>query len=263
MMNPLETPWFFRMVDSSGKTPVDRLIAIFSVTENWITAPGIRDELSQISTDQRFNLHSCIQLKAYLTRLASSAGAEKPEILASHLVILLQGAIVEELRNPELHAMSEAANAAKAVILQSRNKYRRTRNGLFAAGGLAATVLAGFMGWHAVMPTLSNHQANEPIVIAANQAVVIPSGISPSDMEAVLNLHEQFERGVCQSPQLLMLPPGQMTAYTNVINFRTPENPEADRENLKALMAWFKRNQSTECYYAPKNGHTTVTWTKG
>lgn len=262
-MNPLESPWFFRMVEGEARTPAERLLAVFRVTENWIAAPGIRDALIESYAKQGYGMQTCMQLKRFLSGLAAAAGAEKPDVLANHLVILLQGAIVEELRHPELRAMSEAANAARAVITQSRHHIRRRRIALLSAGGIAATIFATFMGWHLLMPTNDQPQATNTVIIASNKAMMLPAGVSPSDMEAILTMHEQFERGVCPAPQLLMLPPGQMTAYTNVINFRTPENPAADRENLKALMAWFNRTQSTECYYAPKNGHTTVSWTKG
>lgn len=262
-MNPLESQWFFRMVEGEAKTPAERLLAVFRVTENWIAAPGIRDDLAASYAKQGYGMQSCLHLKNFLSGLAASAGAEKPDVLANHLVILLQGAIVEELRNPELRAMSEAANAAKAVISQSRSHIRRRRFALLSAGGIAATVLATFMGWHMLMPLLQPPPVTNTVIIASNKAILLPTGVSPSEMEAVLTLHEQFERGVCPAPHLLALPPGQMTAYMNVINFRTPENPAADRENLKAFMAWFNRTQSTECYFAPKNGHTTVSWTKG
>lgn len=259
-MNPLESQWFFRMVEGAAKTPAERLLAVFRVAENWIAAPGIRDNLTETYAKQGYGMQACLQLKQFLSGLATSAGAEKPEVLANHLVILLQGAIVQELRNPELRAMSEAANAAKAVIAQSRAHLRRRRNTLLCAGGIAATVFAAFMGWQMLIPL--HQQTLNTVIIASNKTILLPTGVSPSDMEAVLTLHEQFERGVCPAPHLLALPPGQMTAYMNVINFRTPENPAADRENLKAFMAWFNKTQSAECYFAPKNGHTTVSWTK-
>lgn len=259
-MNPLESQWFFRMVEGAARTPVERLLAVFRVTENWISAPGIRDNLAETYAKQGYGMQACLQLRQFLSGLAASAGAEKPEVLANHLVILLQGAIVQELRNPELRAMSEAANAARAVIAQSRAHLRRRRNTLLSAGGIAATVFAAFMGWQMLMPL--HQQTPNTVIIASNKTILLPTGVSPSDMEAVLTLHEQFERGVCPAPHLLALPPGQMTAYMNVINFRTPENPAADRENLKAFMAWFNKTQSAECYFAPKNGHTTVSWTK-
>lgn len=261
-MNPLESPWFFRMVEDASARPVDRLLAVFKVTQNWIAAPGIRDSLSQSFASHGYGMHNLLQLREFIARLATSAGAEKPDVLANHLIILLQGAIAEELRNPELHAMAEAANAARAVIEQSRPHLRRRRLALLSLGGIAASLLAGFVSWHLLMQAPRTAPANT-VIIASSKAILVPTGVSPSDMEAVLNLHEQFTRGVCQSPQLLMLPPGQMTAYTNAINFRTPDDPAADRENLRALMAWFRKTQSADCYYAPKNGHTTASWTKG
>lgn len=262
-MNPLESPWFFRMVEDEARQPTERLLAVFRVAEKWIAAPGIREALVASHDLQVTGMQASQPMKHYLTQLASSAGAEKPEILASHLLILLQGAVMEELRNPELRALSEAANAAGAVIAQSRKQLRRQRNMLSALGGLAATVAVTLAGWHVLSPSPAAQAGSNAVIIAANKAVLLPTGVSPSDMEAVLTLHEQFERGVCPAPHLLALPPGQMIAYTNVINFRTPENPAADRENLRAFMTWFNRTQSAECYYAPRNGHTTVSWTQG
>ncbi len=261
-MNPLESPWFFRMVEEASSKPVDRLLAVFKVTQNWIAAPGIRDALTQSFASHGYGMHNLLQLRQFIASLAKSAGAEKPDVLANHLLILLQGAIAEELRNPELHAMTEAANAARAVIEQSRPQVRRRRMALLSVGGIAASVMAGLLSWHLLTPAPQQATGNT-VIIASSKAILLPTGVSPSDMEAVLNLHEQFTRGVCQSPQLLMLPPGQMTAYTNAINFRTPDDPVADRENLRALMAWFRKTQSADCYYAPKNGHTTASWTKG
>jgi hypothetical protein len=260
-MNPLESPWFFRLVEDEAKSPADRLLAVFRVTENWIAAPGIREALARNFESQGYGLQTSLQLKGFLARLATAAGVEKPEVLASHLLILLQGAILEELRNPELRAMTEARGAAQAVIAQSRPHIRRRRVVLTSLAGLAATVFAAFAGWQ--MLAYQPQHASKTVIIAAQPAVFMPAGVNPSDMEAVLNLHEQFERGVCPTPQLLELPQGQVTAYMNAINFRTPENPAADRENLKAFIAWYNLTRSTECYYAPKNGHTTVTWTKG
>ena len=262
MMNPLESPWFFRMVESEAKAPVDRLLAVFRVTANWMAAPGIRDALVESYASQGSGMHAGVKLKEFLSGLAVSAGVEKPDVLASHLVILLQCAIAEELRDPEQHAMAHAAHAARAVIAQSRAHIRRRRLALLSAGGIAATVLATVMGWQLLMP-FQQPAVTNTLALASGKALLLPTGISPSDMEAVLALHEQLERGVCPAPQLLALPPGQMTAYMNVINFRSPENPVADRENIKAFLAWYELARARECYFAPKNGHTTVAWTKG
>ncbi len=259
-MNPLESDWFFQMVERGGKTPSERLLAIFSVTEQWIGAPGIRETFLQNDPVQDHLLHSCNKLKCFLANLATAARVEKPEILASHLVILLQGAIAEELRNPALHPLAEAALAAKAVIHSSHA--RSLHSSWRAVGGIAAGLCAVALVWQLQNKHETNFTQN-PVLMASNSMLPMPIGISPSQLEATLVLHEQFEKGTCPVPQLVALPTGQMTAYMNVINFRTPDNPTADRENIRAFLAWYKLAQSTGCYMAPVNGHTTVTWTKG
>lgn len=260
-MNPLGSSWFFRLVEEEAQAPAERLLAVFRITEKWISAPGIRESLNTYMAGQPHPLQDNGALRGFIGGLAHAAGAQKPDILTHHLLILLQGAILEELRSPELHALAEARNAAAAVIAQSRPQLRRRSLATASLAGVAATLLVGFVVWQfAASPAPSQ---NTPLRIAQAPQLSMPAGVNPSDMEAVLTLHEQFERGICPAPHLLALPPGQMIAYTNAINFRTPENPAADRENLRAFMTWFNKTQSTECYFAPKNGHTTTTWTKG
>lgn len=260
-MNPFGSAWFFRLVEEEARSPADRLLAIFRVAEKWMAAPGIRESLVAHMADRPHPFHGDAELRGFLIGLAHASGAQKPDILAHHLLILLQGALIEELRSPELHALTEARNAAQAVITQSRPRLRQRKLATATLGGVAATLLIGLGFWQLGIGPMQ-HQS-KPIVVAQASQHTAPIGINPSDMEAVLTLHEQFERGICPAPHLMALPPGQVTAYTNVINFRTPENPAADRENLRAFMTWFNKTQSTECYFAPKNGHTTATWTKG
>lgn len=261
-MNPLESDWFFQMVARGGKTPSEQLVAIFSVTEHWIAAPGIRESFLQTYPEQGHFLHACHQLKRFLAELAAAAKFDKPEILASHLVILLQGAIVEELRNPAMHPLAEAAKAAQAVIARSCTQPGRQPYARLAAGSLAAGVVAVALGWYS-HEHMETHPLPTHTLAASGSLAAMPFGISPGELEATLVLHEQIEKGVCPAPQLLALPAGQMTAYMNVINFRTPENPAADRKNIRAFLAWFNRARSGECYMPPVNGHTAVTWTKG
>ncbi len=261
-MNPLESEWFFRMIERGGKTPSEKLVAIFSVTEHWIAAPGIRESFLKNYPERGHFLHSCNQLKRFLADLATAGRIEKPEILASHLVILLQGAIVEELRNPATRPLTEAAKAAQAVIARSHGKHGRGKYAWFAAGGIAAGIFATAMVWH-LHTGMDTRPLPSHIALASSKLAPMPAGVSPSEMEAILVLHEQIEKGVCPAPQLLVLPPGQMTAYMNIINFRTPDNPAADRENIRAFLDWYNLARSTECYMPPVNGHTTVTWKKG
>lgn len=263
-MELLESQWFLRMVESAGKSPIDKLVAVFSVTKNWIAAPGIRDLIARDYPSERPRLHACGELKHHLTGFAASARARHPAILASQLVILLQGAIAEEMRNPGAGALDEAARAARAVIAKACELDRRQRWLNRSLGGLAASaVLAAAASFHPLAHDLL-HPAAAPRAVALlhapSPAALLPTGFSPGEMAEILALQRQIEEGHCPAPQLLAMPQGQVTAYMNAVKFRTPDNPAADRENMRAFLAWFRQTRATECYFSPHNGHTAVTW---
>ncbi len=259
-MKLLESEWFYRMVENLGKSPQEKLLAVFSVTGQWIAAPGIKEKLQA-----EFFPHTSFQLRTYLINTAVAARAGDPAMLATQLLILLQGAITEELRDPEINAMESAEKAARAVILKACRSGRRKLVPLWSALGSVALVLIATLTWYSG-PSGRGFQPEMSTRSTMHAAFRDPAtsghfmGVNPGDMAAVLNLQEQFDRGVCPAPQLMTLPPGQMTAYMNVVHFRSPENPEADRENLRAFLVWFNQARATECYYAPSNGHTLVTW---
>lgn len=257
-MELLESTWFFRMVEQQGKSPEKRLLAIFSVTENWLSAPGMRERMVQSQASGYF-LYNCGKLKEFLTGIAVSAHARNPISLVNQLVILLQGAIAEEIRNPDARAIVEAGNAARAIIAEACPRKRNTLR--FSLGGMAAAALIAAVGMH---PAIKAQWSPAPIYHRMPATIkTVQANFNPDSTEAVLALQEQIAKGVCPAPQLLAMPPGQVTAYMNVIHFRTPDDPIADRENLRAFLAWFERTRSSECYQPPTNGHTTVAWVAG
>lgn len=263
-MDMLDSQWFFRLVEKYGKTPAERLVAVFDIVENLIEAPDIREKLLQEAPGNRHCLYLLQDLKTFLTDLALAAKAKNPPFLANQLVMLLQGAIAIELRNPGTRALHEAARAAQVVVAYSCRHPVRQKIALVSAGGVAAALVASIIGWQAMQQTSAPHTPLTGIpVVAQRTSPAIPTGVSPDEMEEILMLHDQIERGICRAPHLAVLPPGQMTAYMNVIEFRTPENPAADQANIRAFLTWFDKVRSGECYDPPTNGHTAVTWTKG
>jgi len=258
-MELLESPWFFRMVEQHGKTPAQRLIAIFSVTEAWMCAPGIRERMLTSPAPSYF-LYNCNELKAFLTGIAVSARADNPASLVNQLVILLQGAIAEQIRNPEARAIGEAGKAAQAIIDKACPRKRALRLSL---GGLAAAALIAAIGLYPTVKAQWTPTPAQPANHMVLASTAKPANFNPDSVEAILALQEQIAKGVCPAPQLLALPQGQVTAYMNVIHFRTPDDPIADSKNIRAFLAWFERTRSSECYMPPSNGHTTVAWVAG
>lgn len=258
-MQLFDSEWFFRMVEQQGHTPAARLAAVFIVAGQWISAPGIKETFAS-----QHSLQVNSRLKSYLTETAQSAKAENPAMLAAQLIILLQGAISEELRQPGINALQNAASAAQAVITHACQPIRSRRSIPWSAVASLAIVMTTAIIWHlypqpAKVVLVNTASANRHSAYV-QAAMTSPTGFSPSEIEEVLNLQEQFNRGTCAAPHLLALPPGQVTAYMDAIHFRTPENPEADRENLHAFLVWFNQTRASECYFPQANGHTLVTW---
>lgn len=253
-MNLLESAWFFKMVEQHGKTPAQRLIAVFTVTESWLGAPGMRDNLLS-SPSSGYFLYNSRPFKEFLTEMAVAARARQPVSLVNQLIILLQGAIAEDMRNPQAGAIGEAGKAAHALIAEACPRQRAAWH--FASIGMAAALLMALI-LHPGMQTPSASPTASPLLSAG--LTDRTKAYNPDSIDAVLALQERIIQGVCPAPQLLALPPGQVTAYMNAINFRTPDDPIADRENLRAFLTWFERTRSSECYQPPANGHTTVAW---
>lgn len=247
-----------------GKDPGRQTACRVPRNRTWIAAPGIREILAQACPADHLCLHSCTGLKSYLTEIAASAQARNPPILASQLVILLQGAIAEEMRNPAAGTLDEAANAARAVIARACDSHRKQRRLVRSMGGLtAAAVLVAAASLHPLTRQALNPVAPQPAAMPQHAPALVasmPTGASPDEIAAILALQRSIEEGRCPAPQLLALPQGQVTAYMNAINFRTPDNPAADQANMRAFLAWFRQTRSSECYFPPSNGHTTVAW---
>lgn len=255
-MELLESAWFFKMVEQHGSTPAARLVAVFTVAGQWVSAPGIREMFAA----QAGRLHAAVSLKNWLADTAAAAKADHPGMLASQLTILLQGALAEELRTPGSQALADAAKAAEAVVANACRGKRRYAARYAIAASLALVSVGATLAWHAHSPAPATVMTAEAPVTVAYRVSAQPTGVSPAEMEAVLNLQERIERGICPPPNLLQLPQGQATAYLNAVNFRTPENPEADRRNIRAFLAWFEEARARECYFSPHNGHTQTVW---
>ena len=254
-MDIISSPWFFSMVEKRGNSPKEKLLAVFAISNEWMSAPGIR-ELFSLEANSATN-QNLQHLAQFLTRLAEAAKAANPGVLSNQLTLLLIGAIAEHQRNPQSPVMIEAMDAAKVLV--DRACMRKHDKRYFYLGGVAATVLACFIGFKMLVPH-SGSSTTIHIVSSSPLITVQSKQLNPDEVEAVLALHDQIVRGECRAPHLAMLPPGQMTAYMNVVDFRKPDDPISDRTNLRAFMTWFNTIHATECYPQHSNDHINTAW---
>lgn len=121
--------WFMRAVERLGKTPRNRLMAIFDALEEWFSGKDysgcmfINASAEFARSDDPIHMaageHKNLILK-YVRELAVAAGAREPEELADGLMLLMEGAIVMSYVAGDKTAAARAKTAAKILIQQSQ-----------------------------------------------------------------------------------------------------------------------------------------------
>ena len=117
--------WFMRAVERRGRTPAERLVAIFDAMEErfnqpeWVGCPFIN---ASAEYSERGNPIRTVAAESkrlvlgYIRELAASAGAHDPEALACQLMVLMEGSIVVTQLTNNADAVRQARNAAQVLV---------------------------------------------------------------------------------------------------------------------------------------------------
>jgi AcrR family transcriptional regulator len=119
---------FMRTVERAAPTPRERLLAIYDTLQDWFKGKyfsgcmfinasaeyGDRDNPIHRAAAEHKNL-----ILAYVTQLATDAGAEAPEKLAHGLMFLMEGSIVMAYVADDLEAAERAKQSAEALMQQA------------------------------------------------------------------------------------------------------------------------------------------------
>ncbi len=132
--------WFVRAVEELGRTPRERLLALFDALEEWLARPDFAG-CTFINASAEFGdpddpIHAAAAehkrlVLGYIRGLAQAAGTPDAEGLARQLMLLTEGAIVTaQVSGPvsgqgsgqgsgEIGAAAEARRAAEVLIGQA------------------------------------------------------------------------------------------------------------------------------------------------
>ncbi len=120
--------WFMRAVERLGKTPRNRLPAIFDVLDEWMSGKDfsgcmfINASAEFAQPDDPIHMaageHKKLMLK-FIRELTAAAGAAEPGELADGLMLLMEGAIVMSYVAGDDKAAARAKTAAQTLIRQS------------------------------------------------------------------------------------------------------------------------------------------------
>ena len=117
--------WFMRTVERRGRTPRERLVAIFDAVEDWLNGQECSgcmfinasaefarydDPIHAIAAEHKHLVFG------YIRDLATAAGARNPVELAQELMLLREGAIVLTHVTGKVDPARQARKAAEVLI---------------------------------------------------------------------------------------------------------------------------------------------------
>lgn len=117
--------WFAESLDTLGKTPLEKLRAIFGALETWFEAKNyygcafinaVAEHNKQDKTIQSLTLEHKRAVLAHIEALAREAGCAAPASLAHQLGILMDGAIVAAMVTGEPSVARDAGRTASLLI---------------------------------------------------------------------------------------------------------------------------------------------------
>lgn len=228
-----DSPWLISMLAKSGKTPQARLLSLFDILDDWLSAPHLHN-----TTLFETTRHAA--LIAYCTEQAQALGAENPDMLAEHIVLIARSAAQQTLDlqaagKPKGNHLTHAKKAASALI------QAQTLTPKFAANlkvskpalySIAASLLIITGAAALWLPALIQHQ--ELLLNAKSDTVTVAKELHTTADQKSLTAHdatqmyakyEQMRQGTCQFPEALQIPDQHKAIYLdNVVGGKLPVN---------------------------------------
>ncbi|HSI27976.1 MAG: hypothetical protein ACAH05_09935 [Methylophilus sp.] len=241
----LQSEWLVRMLDKSGKQPVQKLLGLFSILDDLLSSPWASQQPLHIPPAQPGRLQS------YLTIQSQKAGARLPEMLANQLYFMALSACQEKLTRPDSTALYHAQRAAQALIKEQTSReidWLAVRNYSIVAIALFSGILAGHF-WPSQPIEISSASAAEP---AERSEPPRPTAnpfsfeASPSETAAIYGRLETMKHGDCRMIEALHLPERLKSVYIeNVINGHVTTNRD-EQVLVNQLL------DQVQCNYTPK-----------
>lgn len=244
-MLKIDSTSLFHMIESSATSPYAKLLCVYSCMEAWLNSPGMRENIADAVTPDRALADWCPELAPYLLALASQAKIGAPARYVKQTLILLQGAIAEDLRNPGSGAFLKARDATQSIMhaykLQpSRAGVLSVQSVIFPAGILC--LMLSLTPAPALLP-VTQQEPLAPILIEPEHHPTM----SPGLMGRTIALKEKLDAGSCPAPQLINMPPDRVNGYINVINANFSDRSKFESEKLNAFLNWYDNYMAREC----------------
>jgi hypothetical protein len=225
--NLLNSSWLIYMLGKSSDTPEGRLLSLFDILNDWLKAPNMLKLCHLSDSDNALLLDYCIEQ-------AQALGADSPEILAEHIVLIARNAAQQNITHPSSNSLAHAKKAAGALILAQTQPIapKQIKPALSkpitygVAATLALTICASLI-W---TPFLKDQQSTKPMNADSNNnsstfAKKEDLHLTAHDATQMYAKYELMRQGTCQFPEALLIPDKHKAIYLeNVVGGKLPSN---------------------------------------
>jgi hypothetical protein len=226
--NLLNSSWLIYMLGKSSVTPEGRLLSLFDILNDWLKAPNMLKHCHLSGSDNALLLDYCIDQ-------AQALGAENPEILAEHIVLIARNAAQQNIAHPSNNSLTHAKKAASALILAQTQpivtKQIKPALSKPMTYGIAATltlVICASLIW---APLLKDQQSTVHMNAESNSdnssilAKKEDQHLTAHDATQMYAKYELMRQGTCQFPEALLMPDKHKAIYLeNVVGGKLPSN---------------------------------------
>lgn len=223
----LGSSWLIYMLAKSSNTPEGRLLSLFDILNDWLKAPNMLRHCQLSDSNHAL-------LLSYCTAQAQALGAENPETLAEHIVLIARNAALQDIAQPLSNSLMHAKKAANALILAQTQppaatavKRTITKPATYAIAATLMLAIGATLIWS---PFLQQQQAAPHLRTAANDthsAAPTPQPLTAQDATQMYAKFELMRQGSCQFPEVLQMPDKHKAIYLeNVVGGKLPANLE-------------------------------------
>lgn len=243
-MDIFDSPWLINMLAKASKTPQGRLLSLFDILHDWLKAPTLEQANVTLGAPNPLLITYCIEQAMLL-------GAENPELLAEHIVLIAQNAARHAITQPDSNSLLHAKKVAQALIQAQTQEsgltadIKRSRPALY---GIAASMVI-LIGAAAIWGPMFMHSPNAQAQIVQQEpsdtSIIQNKALTAIDASRMYAKYEQMRQGTCQFPEVLQIPDEHKSIYLeNVVGGKLP----TDLANLEVANFYLEK---VRCNFTP------------
>lgn len=224
-MHILESTWLIQMLEKSSKKPIERILNLFDILEDWSNAPGV-----QVQIPGREKIASPAEpLLTFIANEAIKIKCEAPSALAYQIIFMAIAAVDHAFIEPKQPTFKQAKIAAYALITAQLSApiWSRISTKYYAVAALILTMFAGLMFFEytkhgpAIQQQFSDNSSK--FMLLSNDAK--EQAISPMQVAVLFSSIEAMRKGSCQFPEAIQIPDQHKSAYIDIVfNGKAPSS---------------------------------------